>query len=110
MTFSQSANAMRRLADEIDKVVAKIGDSQASKFTPQFTEGQAVGAAILLCYLRDLITASADNVVWDRPRILVLLHTIAEDNELFPCGVARILWQVEDEDEENQTSEPTDQS
>lgn len=103
MTFLETAQAMRRMADVIENVVQKEGrDTQTSTFKPVFEPESAVGAASMLCYLRDLVTVG-DKEMYDRGTLLVLLETISRDPELFPCGAGQLLWQAntEDLDEEN---------
>ena len=57
----------------------------------------AVGAAFMLIYLRDLITAS-DRREYDQAGLLVLLEIISRDAQLFPNGVAQTMWQAEDDE------------
>lgn len=100
MTFTQQSAAMRRLADAIDRAVASQShDAETGKPTPVFENDAAVGAASMLCYLRDLVTTS-DRDVYDRPTLLVMLEMISRDPELFPSGVGSIMWQAEENDDD----------
>ncbi len=93
MTTQQMAAAMHRLADAIGKVSAgniwKVPDGQLS-------EDIAIGAAGLLCYLRDLFTLSNKDL-YSRAEILVILETMSRDGEIFPNGVGELMWQAENE-------------
>jgi len=100
MTFTETAAAMRRLADGIDKIVKQQGhDAETGKPKPMLDGEAGVGGAALLCYLRDCVT-TAGRDSWDRPTLLVLLETISRDAEIFPCGVGATMWAAEDEDAE----------
>ena len=97
MTFTESAAAMRRVADAIDRAVAMQRiDPVTGKPTPVFDGDAAVGAASMLCYLRDCFTTSPRDQ-WDRPTLLVLLETASRDGDLFPSGMGSIMWQAEDD-------------
>jgi hypothetical protein len=58
----------------------------------------AVGAAMMLCYLRDLITVSP-RLDYGQSDLLVILEAVSRDHELFPTGVGQVLWACELEDE-----------
>lgn len=99
MTFTESAEAMRRCADGIDKVIRSQGkDTQTGNPTPMLDGDAAIGAALMLIYLRDLFTA-ANRDQWDRPSILVALEAISRDQEVFPTGVGRVMWQCEEDED-----------
>jgi hypothetical protein len=97
MTFREMASAMRRLADGIDKIVASHGDEDNKRDKPMLDEEPALGAALLLRYIRDLVT-NANRDEWDRGSLLVLLENISRDNEIFPCGIAKLVWAEEQEE------------
>jgi hypothetical protein len=102
VTFAETAAAMRRCADAIDKVVREQGrDCDTRRPKPMLTEEAAAGAACLLCYLRDLVTAG-EREQYDRPSLLVILETISRDPEIFPCGVGQVIWNAEDNEEDEQ--------
>jgi hypothetical protein len=99
MTLTETAAALRRLADSFDKV-AKNNPGAANPFghkTPTLDEEQATGAALLLCYIRDLLTNSPREN-FPREDLLVLLETISRDGELFPNGAGQLVWQLDDEE------------
>jgi hypothetical protein len=101
MTFTDTAAAMRRLADCIDRIVKQQGkDVDTGQPKPMLEDAAAAGAATILCYIRDLITNSSRE--FDRPSVLVLLERISCDSEIFPCGVAKIMWQAEEDEEERE--------
>jgi hypothetical protein len=93
----ETAQAMRRLADGIDKVITKQGkDADTGKPKPMLEDELAVGAAAFLIYLRDMITSSPRDT-WDKPTLLVLLETMSRDDEIFPCGCATVLWNADED-------------
>lgn len=94
MTLTEVAAAMRRLADAIDAEIAKSGDASDGKDKPMLDGDAAVGAAVMITYLRDLV-AEGDRDVYDRPSLLVILESISRDGEIFPCGVGRMIWDAE---------------
>lgn len=98
MTFTETANAMRRLADGMDKIVRQRGDVDDQRPKPMLDGDGAVGAAVMLTYIRDLVTV-ADREDWSQGVFLVMLETISRDSELFPCGVGKLMWGAEEEDD-----------
>ncbi len=107
MTTQQMASAMRRVADAMEKVP---GGNIWKKPETQLDGSLAVGAAGILCYLRDLFTLS-DREHYSRADILVILETCSRDGEIFPCGAGQLMWQAQDEpldleDDRNSTSDP----
>jgi len=98
MTFRESAAALRRCADALDRVLLTNKDCETGAPKPMLTEETAVGGAAILCYIRDLFT-SGEREQFDRGSILVVLETISRDAELFPCGIGTVMWQAEDKDE-----------
>ena len=95
MTFTDQARRMRRVADAIDRAVAKEGrDKETGIAKPLYDGEMAVGAAMMLLYIRDFVTAW--NAEFDRPTMLVLLETFSRDPDLFPCGIAKLLWDAEE--------------
>lgn len=103
MTYYEAASAMRRLADVFDKV-GKNAKTGAPK--PMMSEEMATGAAIMLTYLRDLVT-TGNRDVYPREDLLVLLETMSRDNEMFPCGVGRLIWDQVTEDDDEVEEEAT---
>ena len=98
MTFLQTAAAFRRLADGIEAVIHRHGgDCVTGHPKPMLDGAAAAGAAIMLVYLRDLIT-TAGRDTYDRPALLVLLEIISRDEEMFGGGVAKLMWDANDED------------
>lgn len=98
MTFRQTASAMRRLADAIDSAVAVVGSADLEPgmdTKPTFNADAAVGAAAMLCYLRDLVSGGGRET-YDQASLLVILHTISEDAEIFPLGVGELMWNAEE--------------
>jgi hypothetical protein len=94
MKLSETARAMRKLADILDADVREHGDCVGVQPKPMLPAEQALGAAFMVVYLRDLITAGA-NDTYDRGALLVLLEVISRDPELFPCGVGVALWEAD---------------
>lgn len=92
MTPSQIAGALRRIAEKLD----------THGLSPPWSMGidadSAVGAAGMLCYIRDLFTVSSKDH-FSRGEILVILETISRDPEIFPCGLGNIAWSAEEEDQ-----------
>ena len=103
MTFGETADVMRKAADAIDRVILQVGkDAETGMPKPMLEEDAACGAAALLCYIRDLVTVgNVEN--YDRGTLLVLLETISRDAEIFPCGVAKVLWAAEYEEQRSNT-------
>jgi hypothetical protein len=94
MTPQETASAMRRVAD----VVEKIGSGSIAKFPKSILDGEAaVGAAGFLCYLRDCLTGSPKEI-WKREELLVLLERMSCDGEIFPVGTGRVMWQMDNEE------------
>lgn len=91
MSTTETARTLRRLADALEKV-----GPGPTGFVKAVLDGDAaVGAASFLCYLRDCFTGSKKDA-WRREELLVLLHEMAHDKEMFPCGIALLLWEMED--------------
>lgn len=97
MTFTETAAAMRKLADGIDKVVSQRGDTDTGHPKPMLEGEASVGAAVMLTYIRDLVTTS-NREDWSHGVVLVLLETLSRDAEFFPCGVGQLIWNAEDEE------------
>lgn len=95
MNFTETAAAMRRLADVMDELATKGTNIDNGHPVPMFNEQQAVGAASLIVFLRDLVMAS-DRKVYDKATLLVMLETVSRDAALFPCGTGTLMWQMED--------------
>lgn len=87
MTNVQAAEAMRRLADVLEqnpRMTFPRPDVQ-----PLEEECQ-VGAAMLLCVLRDSFTATPREV-WRREEILVLLNALQSDPEIFSLDLVSLF-------------------
>ena len=95
MTFTEAAAAMRRVADAIDHVVKSAGRDGTAGPNPEFDGEMAVGAAAMLCFIRDLVTAA--DCEMGRPEFLVMLETISRDHQLFPNGMGHVMWNCEDD-------------
>lgn len=99
MTCKEAANSMRRIADAFDRIHPSVQNAEIGDPKPALKDDFAVGAAVLLCYIRDLVTAGSRET-YDRPTLLVMLEAISRDAEIFPCGVAQIMWGMENGEEE----------
>jgi hypothetical protein len=97
MTLHETADAMRRVADAIDKVTFGEIDIETGHPRPMLDGESAVGGAVMLTYLRDMITC-VDRERVTQEWVLVLLETIGRDMELFPTGTASAIWQAEDDE------------
>lgn len=95
MTFTDQARSMRRIADAIDRAVAMDKTDRETGIAKPLYDGEmAVGAAMMLLYIRDFVTAW--NAEFDRPMMLVALEAMSRDPDLFPCGIAKLMWDVEE--------------
>jgi len=94
MTKQEYVTSLRRIADAIEDSRLPIPATRQGRDMPQMGEAEAVGAAGILCYLRGLFTAT-DRETFSRDEILVILREISEDDEIFPHGVGRLMWEVE---------------
>lgn len=56
----------------------------------------ALGAAIMLCYLRDLIMLPGGRDHWTREELLVLLEIVSTDPEIFPDAIGIQMWNLPD--------------
>ena len=104
MTLTETASALRRAADIFDKMGNRFpGEPNpwAPNVAPILSEEQAAGAGALLCFVRDLVTASSRDT-YPREDLLVMLETISGDPEMFPCGIGQLMWQAEVEEETRQ--------
>ena len=91
--LSEAVAGLRKVADALEKA----GSPNIKGFPESMLSGEAaVGAAGLLCYLRDLITASGQES-WSKPELLVLLEICSRDSEVFPNGTGVLMWDMEDE-------------
>ena len=52
----------------------------------------AVGAAFMLCYLRDLLSPPGGRDEYTREAILKILKTISRDPEIFPDSIGTAYW------------------
>lgn len=98
MTLLETAEILYSIAARLKDFAAK--DPYAT--WPHQIKGlgpeSAIGAAALICYVRDLITSSPKED-YSRGELLVVLETISNDDEIFPLGTGRLLWQVEFNDD-----------
>jgi hypothetical protein len=90
MTANEIASTMRNLASAVEKVEGLSELWHSDALQPE----AAIGAAGFLCYLRDCLTVSGKDV-WTREELLVLLETMSRDPEVFPGGIAILMWQEE---------------
>lgn len=63
------------------------------RFAPLPPE-HALGAAYMLCYLRDLFAPPGGRDEYTRETILKILETISRDPEIFPDSIGAAYWQV----------------
>jgi len=97
MNIKQTAAAMHRVADALEQA----GTGRLIDFPNTMLTGEAaVGAAAMLCYLRDCITSSPHDT-WSRENLLVLLEITSRDGEIFPSGIGVQVWNYEDDDEQS---------
>ncbi len=98
MTARETAAAFRKLADVFDRVAieANAGKLTVNKAACRLSEESALGAAGVLCYIRDLFT-NAETEQVSRSEVLVILETISRDPEIFPHGTGQLFWQMEDD-------------
>ncbi len=91
MTALELSESMHRIADAI----ADLPNGNLAKFPPAMLSGDAaVGAAGMLCYLRDLFTVAGKDQ-FTREEILVLLEIASRDDEIFPCATGALIWDME---------------
>ena len=96
MTGIEIAASMRRCADVFENIG---GTKQLNNANPaMLEEEQALGAAVFLCYLRDLFTVS-DKEKFSRDEILVILEICRRDTNVFPAGIGQLVWNMENDDE-----------
>ena len=60
----------------------------------------AIGAASILCYLRDLFTAAGKDT-FTREEILVILECIISDEQIFAGSIGQKVWDWEDGDHQH---------
>ena len=92
MTLRQLAEDYTRIAEKL--TVLESGDSSLPFPRGLMDAECAAGGAALLCYLRDLFTATPTET-FNRADILVILETLSRDNEIFPCGIGTTMWDCE---------------
>lgn len=92
MTFTEAAASMRKLADDIDAAVKRVGQDATTGYPqPVFDEPASVGAAWMLCYLRDIATRWPPDE-FSQGSFLVLLEQLSHNSDVFPFGLAEIMW------------------
>jgi len=91
MTKQELSAAMRRIADAVDRLES-AGDIASRRV--MLSEDQAVGAAQMLCLIRDLITVSS-NEVFPKGDLLVLLEVLSRDQDIFPLGLGVQFWNMD---------------
>lgn len=99
MTRADIAQSMRRIADMLDSH-PELKKAYEYRPSSMLNEEAAVGAALVIRYLRDLVT-NAGRDQWDRPSVLVILQAVADDPEIFPLNIGRMIWDEEDDDSED---------
>ncbi len=91
MTLEEMAISLRAVADAIEQ----IPDAKLANFPKSMLRGEAgVGAAGMLCYIRDLFTVAGKDV-FAREEILVILEAISRDQEIFPGAIGVLMWDAE---------------
>jgi len=60
----------------------------------EFTLDVQIGEAVVLCYLRDIITASNKDG-WSKEEVLLLLLYLSKQEDLFPDGIGVKMWGME---------------
>jgi hypothetical protein len=97
MTASQLGAEYIAIGQALEKLPlphARVGDH-----IPILDGLAAVGAAAFLCYFRDLLTATP-NEMFSRGELLSILESLSRDERLFPAGIGVRMWDVEhDEDD-----------
>ena len=94
MNPREAAQYMRAAADVMDQLDGRI-DTVAKK--PAVPPAEAAAAAVMLCYIRDLVTAA--NNPLGTAEVLVMLEMISRDSDIFPCGVGVAMWDSQEEAE-----------
>lgn len=86
------------LAEEIfasAHAFAQLGDLEVTPNRPQAMfqghESAAIGAASILCFLRDNFTTTPKET-FSRDELLVLLESICGSTDFFPGGIGHQLW------------------
>ncbi len=87
MTGSECARAMRQVADAIEHHPAM--PMLRPKDGPMDADCQ-LGAAAMLCFLRDALTVSPKDH-WGRGELLVLLNSLQTDSEIFTIDLVSIF-------------------
>ncbi len=91
MTGPELASVLRRLADALDT----LGNEPLYTGKKPFLEGDnAVGAALLWSYLRDLFTGDGgpeEKSVFTREEVLVVLDLVSRDHDIFPPGLCDMV-------------------
>ena len=90
---------LKELAEDYTRIGRKLSQLESGNSSLPFPRGMmdaecAVGAAALLCFIRDLFTAT-EYEQFSRDKILVLLETVSRDADIFPCGIGKTMWDVE---------------
>ena len=88
MTYGQLAHSFHRIADGLDSLPASV--TFAPGDPPALEGGHAIGAALIISYLRDLFTASPKDL-FRREEILVVLDEIQGDAEIMTPNLVQAL-------------------
>ena len=91
MTYASVATTMREMADVLDSLPDSERNQETGMEVPEFKPERVVGAGAMLCYIRDLLTASPHEN-YNRVDILVLLEMISRDSDILPCGIGVMMW------------------
>ncbi len=97
MTTKQLGETYARLGASLIDLGSRVPGKVSNP--PIVGEQQALGAASLLCLIRDLFTGTPKES-FSRGELLVLLETLSHDEQLFPHGIGTAMWAVEDEEVE----------
>jgi hypothetical protein len=88
MTFGQLAHTFHRIADALDMLPASVTFAPGD---PPGLEGEhAIGAALIISYLRDLFTVARKDL-FRREDILVILDEIRGDPEIMTPNLVQAL-------------------
>jgi hypothetical protein len=85
--------AVGRALKDMPSSGARVGD-----YLPSLYGRAAAGAAVLLCFLRGLLTATPTEL-FARGELLAMLETLSRNGGLLPSAIGDRMWAVENSDE-----------
>lgn len=94
MTYREIANSMHEMAKALEDISDGLADAECGLQLPYLDGEAAVGAAAIVCYLRDLITVSP-KTSFSQGELLVVLEQIASDGEIFPAKIGIRVWEAD---------------